>query len=91
MNAALWSNQPVFQRVDAAYRALMSNIMAKSPLPSLPSMSLQRPLRVVRVAEEHRPAQYAAGRMFISGRIADVCAELDRLVAIENQRGGLRN
>ena len=41
-----------------------------------------RPLRVVRVAEPfHVPAN--AGRMVISGRMADVCAELDRMAAIE--------
>jgi hypothetical protein len=41
-----------------------------------------RPLRVVRVAEPWRvPA--GAGRMVISGRMADVCAELDRLAALE--------
>ncbi|MES2878139.1 MAG: hypothetical protein V4713_06930 [Pseudomonadota bacterium] len=41
-----------------------------------------RPLRVVRVLEAGQaPAQ--VGRMLISGRMADVCAELDRLVARE--------
>jgi hypothetical protein len=41
-----------------------------------------RPLRVVRVVEATRmPA--SAGRMFISGRMSDVCAELDRLAALE--------
>jgi hypothetical protein len=34
----------------------------------------QRPLRVVRAAP---------GRLVISGRMADVCAELDRLAALE--------
>jgi hypothetical protein len=38
------------------------------------------PLRVVRVVEVGQmPTQ--VGRMVISGRMADVCAELDRLVA----------
>jgi hypothetical protein len=41
-----------------------------------------RPLRVVRVADGSR-AQGGAGRMVISGRFADVCAELDRLAAQE--------
>jgi len=41
-----------------------------------------RPLRVLRVVEPgHAPA--SAGRMVISGRMADVCAELDRLAALE--------
>ena len=41
-----------------------------------------RALRVLRIAEqEERPD--CAGRMVISGRMADVCAELDRLAARE--------
>jgi hypothetical protein len=45
----------------------------------------RRPLRVVRVLEAcSGPA--SAGRMVISGRMADVCAELDRLAALESQR-----
>ena len=43
---------------------------------------LQRALRVVRIAEQGDSA-HSAGRMVISGRMADVCAELDRLVALE--------
>jgi len=42
----------------------------------------QRPLRVLRVTEGGRAA-VGAGRMVISGRMADVCAELDRLAALE--------
>ena len=42
----------------------------------------RRPLRVLRVVDDgHAPC--TAGRMVISGRMADVCAELDRLVALE--------
>jgi hypothetical protein len=41
-----------------------------------------RPLRVVRVVED-RHAGPASGRVVISGRMADVCAELDRLAARE--------
>ncbi len=41
-----------------------------------------RPLRVVRVVEAQE-ARACAGRMVISGRMADVCAELDRLAALE--------
>jgi hypothetical protein len=40
------------------------------------------PLRVVRMVDSQHPGR-AAGRMVISGRMADVCAELDRLVALE--------
>jgi hypothetical protein len=41
-----------------------------------------RRLRVLRVVDAgHAPS--TAGRMVISGRMADVCAELDRLAALE--------
>lgn len=44
--------------------------------------AVRRPLRMVRVMEAGQtPAQ--VGRMVISGRMADVCAELDRLAACE--------
>ena len=43
----------------------------------------QRPLRVVRMLEAGQ-APAAVGRMTISGRMADVCAELDRLAACES-------
>lgn len=42
-------------------------------------------LRVLRLEDTHSQAD-CAGRMVISGRMADVCAELDRLVALEAQR-----
>ena len=40
------------------------------------------PLRVARVMEAQHNRSHA-GRMASSGRMADVCAELDRLAAIE--------
>ena len=43
--------------------------------------SAARPLRVVRVVDP-RSARNAS-RVVISGRMADVCAELDRLAALE--------
>lgn len=43
------------------------------------------PLRVLRVVDGS--SRHCAGRMVISGRMADVCAELDRLAAREAQRG----
>ncbi len=46
---------------------------------------LRRPLRIVRIVDTgHPPA--SAGRMTISGSMADVCAELDRLVMAESTR-----
>lgn len=52
------------------------NTGAKAPF------SMQKPLRVVRVLEAGQ-ARTSVGRMVISGRMADVCAELDRLAARE--------
>jgi hypothetical protein len=40
-------------------------------------------LRVVRVAEDGHASPSSAGRMVMSGRMADICAELDRLVHLE--------
>jgi hypothetical protein len=40
------------------------------------------PLRVLRVVESGQPRS-CSGRLVISGRMADVCAELDRLVERE--------
>ncbi len=49
----------------------------------LPTRAIGRPLRIIRVLEEnHVPAN--VGRMVISGRMADVCAELDRLADRES-------
>jgi hypothetical protein len=42
----------------------------------------RRPLRVVRILENGQTSAQV-GRMVISGRMADVCAELDRLAACE--------
>jgi hypothetical protein len=56
---------------------------------ALPARRTLRPLRVVRVVEaQHAPA--AAGRMVISGRMADVCAELDRLAALAPEHAQAR-
>jgi hypothetical protein len=45
----------------------------------------QPALRVVHVHESGQSAT-GTGRMVICGRMADVCAELDRLVAMETRR-----
>ena len=45
-------------------------------------MTPPRPLRVVRFMEAGQTSAQV-GRMVISGRMADVCAELDRLAARE--------
>jgi hypothetical protein len=53
--------------------------------PQANMLAKQRALRVHRVSE-HGEAPHCAGRMVISGRMSDVCAELDRLVALEAQK-----
>jgi len=54
------------------------------PAQALQSTRRPLPLRVARVMEaQHNRNQ--AGRMVISGRMADVCAELDRLAELENR------
>ena len=87
MTLALWSSQQVFQRVDSAVRSLLKTHRQKpaSHARSHHHMA-DRPLRVVHIAEEQRPPLHTAGRMVISGRMADVCAELDRLIDLDNQR-----
>lgn len=50
-----------------------------------PSARPRRPLRVVHIVDKsHAPT--CAGRMTISGSMADVCAELDRLVQADSPR-----
>ena len=61
--------------------ALRAHCERPVPLP-VRREALRRPLRVVRVVES-ASVQAGAGRMFMSGRMADVCAELDRLAALE--------
>jgi len=57
--------------------------------PDAPASASHRawPLRVVRVVESNARAR-DDGRVVISGRMADVCAELDRLAALESGRPG---
>jgi hypothetical protein len=47
-----------------------------------PPQATIKPLRVVRVVEAGQ-SRSCVGRIVISGRMADVCAELDRLAAGE--------
>jgi hypothetical protein len=45
-------------------------------------LRLHKPVQVIQVPDTHS-TQKNIGRIVISGRMADVCAELDRLVALE--------
>ena len=58
---------------------------SKGISPKTHMLAKHRALRVLRVSE-HGEAPHCAGRMVISGRMSDVCAELDRLVALEAQK-----
>ena len=60
------------------HRSVSNPVQAMRP--ARPALST--PLRVVRLSEGGE-CPGSAGRMVISGRMADVCAELDRLVARE--------
>ena len=82
-----------FDHLFASLQALAAWFAPRpSPEPSRPvrapvqhrtmAMAQAKPLRVVRVLEPSAP-RAVAGRMVISGRMADVCAELDRLAALE--------
>ena len=46
------------------------------------SHATRKPLRTVRILEENQPKS-TVGRMVMSGSMADICAELDRLAARE--------
>jgi len=56
---------------------------ALGPQPEQMKFSGRRPLRIVRVLDAG-PLRSSAGRIVISGCIADVCAELDRLAQKES-------
>jgi hypothetical protein len=61
---------------------LRTHLIASQPNIAVARRPAHRPLRTVRVMEAGQaPGQ--VGRMVMSGRMADVCAELDRLAACE--------
>ena len=62
-------------------QTLRSHVLSTSPC-TASHASERRPVRMVRFMEAGQTSAQV-GRMFISGRMADVCAELDRLVACE--------
>ena len=63
-----------------AVRPACTTRTAGTPAPTATASA--RPLRVVRVVDG-KGQQRSASRVVISGRMADVCAELDRLAALE--------
>ncbi|RZL43772.1 MAG: hypothetical protein EOP72_00720 [Variovorax sp.] len=60
-------------------RAATSVEVDRAPLRAT---ATQKPLRVVRTVDAQRHGG-VTGRLVLSGRLVDVCAELDRLAALE--------
>lgn len=77
MSIALFGAYRLLNPLQASVRGFM-------PAQALQSAPRILPLRVARVMEP-TSTRHQAGRMVISGRMADVCAELDRLAEIENR------
>lgn len=77
--SSIYNGIQKFMNASANLHQINVHTVNRAPLVKMPP---QRALRVVRIAE-HGETANAAGRMVISGRMADVCAELDRLVALE--------
>ena len=78
-------------RVHPAHAQRMARPLARPSTHRPASLATPAPrpaaLRVVRVCDAHNPSG-EMGRLVISGRMADVCAELDRLVAREAAQQG---
>ena len=77
MNIALFGAYRLLNPLHNVVRSFM-------PEQALQSAPRHLPLRVARVMEAQHNRKNA-GRMVISGRMADVCAELDRLAELENR------
>jgi hypothetical protein len=80
MNIALFSAYRWLNPLNSAVRSMMP----AASIHSAPAFATPIPLRIARVMEAQQNRQ-SAGRMVISGRMADVCAELDRLAELENR------
>ncbi|MEI6718700.1 MAG: hypothetical protein WCL41_09680 [Betaproteobacteria bacterium] len=80
MNIALFSAYRLLNPLNSAVRSFMP----AQAMQSAPAFATPIPLRVARVMEAQQNRQ-SAGRMVISGRMADVCAELERLAEFENK------
>ena len=80
MNIALFSALRLINPLHSAARSFMPT----QAMQTTPAFATPIPLRVARVMEAQQN-RHSAGRMVISGRMADVCAELDRLAELENR------
>ena len=86
---ARWLGRPLAgapARCQAAPAARVARAQPAGRRPAPVHAARPARLRVVRVFEGPRAAA-GAGRMVISGRMADVCAELERLAALETAAG----
>ena len=86
MNIALFSAYRLLNPLNSAVRSFMpaQAMQSASSVASAASFATPIPLRVARLMEAQQNRQ-SAGRMVISGRMADVCAELERLAEFENK------
>ena len=80
MNLALFG---AYRLINPLQNTLRGFLPAQALQSAPPVARPSRPLRVARVMEAQQ-SKHQAGRMVISGRMADVCAELDRLAGLEN-------
>jgi hypothetical protein len=67
---------------NAPFLGASNPILTRATRSKNPKTTVRQTLRIERIVESGQRANQA-GRMVISGRMADVCAELDRLVARE--------
>lgn len=67
---------------NATFLGATNPILTRPTAPKYTKITSRQTLRIERIVESGQRANQA-GRMVISGRMADVCAELDRLVARE--------
>jgi hypothetical protein len=74
------THQPTLLAVPASVTTLAhgSSDAAEHKAESIKTATASRPVRVL-----HLPETTGAGRIRICGRMADVCAELDRMAALE--------
>lgn len=84
---APWRNETSAQTRRIATTSIANNVVAsavgsKKMKPCPPPTPCNRRVRVLRVPEAGCAA-HSAGRMMISGRFSEVCAELDRLALQE--------
>jgi hypothetical protein len=88
MSLALFAIPGVLSPLHAWWRGFLPGVAPRpaprhrvAPVQVKVAPLVHKPLRVVRILEVGQAPTHV-GRMTISGRMADVCAELDRLAAL---------